>query len=117
MSPVMVRGIYWQRGQRRAGNPRPSHARLEVEEGVYGETKATLAKATGSGVEVLGASSGSENVNGPHHILPADGALVHPLTTLGAGDHMATFQQHTVNGRVHTDLTQVLFCTCGNARV
>lgn len=33
-----------------------------------------------------------EDVHGPHHILPADGALTHPLSTLGAGDHVTTFQ-------------------------
>lgn len=47
-------------------------------------------------------------MHGSDHVLPADGALVHALAALGAGDHVATLQQNAVNGRVHADLTQVL---------
>lgn len=61
--------------------------------------------------------SGSKDVNGAHHILPADGALVHPLATLGAGDHVAALQQDTVNRRVHADLTQVLLLARGTTGV
>lgn len=47
-------------------------------------------------------------MHGSDHVLPADGALVHALAALGAGDHVAALQQNAVNGRVHADLTQVL---------
>lgn len=42
--------------------------------------------------------SGSEDVHGPDHVLPADGALVHALAALGTGDHVAALQQNTVDG-------------------
>lgn len=51
---------------------------------------------------------GLEDVNSPHYILPADGALAHPLPTFGAGYHVTTFQQHAVDEGVHADATQVL---------
>lgn len=47
-------------------------------------------------------------MHGSDHVLPADGALVHALAALGAGDHVAALQQNAVNGRVHADPTQVL---------
>jgi len=47
-------------------------------------------------------------VHGPHYILPADGALAHPLSTFGAGYHVTTFQQHAVDDGVHADATQVI---------
>lgn len=47
-------------------------------------------------------------MHGPHHILPADGTLAHPLSTFGAGDHVTTFQQHAVDDGVHADATKVL---------
>ncbi len=55
--------------------------------------------------------SGAEDVNSSHHILTADWTLAHPLAALGAGDHVTTFQQDTVNGRVHTDPTDVFLQT------
>lgn len=56
-------------------------------------------------------SSGPEDVDGSDDILAADGTLAHPLAALGAGDHVTTLQQDTVDGRVHTDLTEVLLET------
>lgn len=47
-------------------------------------------------------------MHGPDHVLPADGTLVHALAALGAGDHVATLQENTVDGRVHADPAQVL---------
>lgn len=48
-----------------------------------------------------------EDMHGPHYVLPADGALAHPLATFGAGYHVTTFQQHAVDDGVHADATQV----------
>lgn len=50
-------------------------------------------------------------MDGSDDILPADGTLAHPLAALGAGDHVTTLQQDAVDGRVHTDLTEVLLRT------
>jgi len=47
-------------------------------------------------------------VHRPHHILPADGALVHPLAALGAGDHVTAFQKNAVYHGIHADPAQVL---------
>lgn len=49
-----------------------------------------------------------EDVHGPDYILPADGALAHPLPAFGAGYHVAALQQHAVDDGVHADSTQVL---------
>lgn len=49
-----------------------------------------------------------EDVHGSHYILPADGALAHPLPAFGAGHHVTTLQQHAVDDGVHADSTQVL---------
>lgn len=49
-----------------------------------------------------------EDVHGPHHVLPADGALAHPHPTFGTGDHVTALQQHTVDHSVHADATQVI---------
>lgn len=46
-------------------------------------------------------------MDGPYHVLPADGTLAHPLPALGASDHVATFQQDTVNGCIHADFAEV----------
>lgn len=54
-------------------------------------------------------------MDGSDHVLAADGAFIHPLATLGAGDHVTTFQQDAVNGRVHADLTNVLLHTRSSA--
>lgn len=43
-----------------------------------------------------------------HHILPADGTLTHALATFGAGDHVPTLQQDTVNDRIHADPAQAV---------
>lgn len=51
---------------------------------------------------------GLKDVHSPHHVLPADGALAHPLATFGASDHVAALQQHTVDDGVHADPAQVL---------
>lgn len=48
-----------------------------------------------------------EDVHSSHYILPADGALAHPLPTFGAGYHVTTLQQHAVDDGVHADSTQV----------
>lgn len=60
-------------------------------------------------------------MHGPHHVLPADGALAHPLAAFGAGDHVAALQQHAVDDGVHADPAQVLVgrqlsphAVCGN---
>lgn len=50
---------------------------------------------------------GLEDVHGPHHVLPADGALAHPLAAFGAGHHVAALQQHAVDDGVHADAAQV----------
>lgn len=52
--------------------------------------------------------SGSEHVHCPHHVLPADRTFAHALAALCACDHVSALQKNTVNGWVHTDLTQVL---------
>lgn len=49
-----------------------------------------------------------EDVHSPDNVLAADGALAHPLATLGASDHVAAFQQDTVDDSVHADPTQVV---------
>lgn len=49
-----------------------------------------------------------EDVHSPHHVLPADGALTHPLATLCAGDHVTTLQKNTINGGVHADPAEVV---------
>lgn len=49
-----------------------------------------------------------EDVHGPDYILPADGALAHPLPAFGTGDHVTALQQHAVDDGVHADSTQVL---------
>lgn len=54
------------------------------------------------------AGLGFEDVHGPHDVLPADGALAHPLAALGAGDHVAALQQHAVDHGVHADPAQVV---------
>lgn len=56
--------------------------------------------------------SGPKDVDSSDDVLAADGTLVHPLSTLGAGDHVTTLQQDAVDGRVHADLTEVLLRTC-----
>ena len=43
-----------------------------------------------------------------NHILPADGTLTHALATLGAGDHVPTLQQDTVNDCIHADSAQAV---------
>ena len=60
-------------------------------------------------------SSGPEDVDGSDDVLATDGTLAHPLAALGAGDHVTTLQQDAVDGRVHTDLTDVLLDTRGTA--
>lgn len=55
--------------------------------------------------------SGPEDMDGSDDVLAADGTLAHPLTTLGAGDHVTTLQQDAVDRRVHTDFTEVLLQT------
>lgn len=57
---------------------------------------------------VAGGPLRPEDMHCSDHILPADGAFVHTFPTLGAGDHVATFQEDTVDGRVHTDFAEVL---------
>lgn len=51
-------------------------------------------------------------MHGPHNILPADWALVHPLATLGAGDHMTALQEDAVNRGVHADPAEVVIVDC-----
>lgn len=45
-----------------------------------------------------GPPSGSEDVHGAHHILSTDGTFAHALAALATRHHVATFQQHTVDG-------------------
>lgn len=52
--------------------------------------------------------SGLEHVHGAHHILPADGTLAHALAALGAGDHVATLEQDTVDDGIHADTAQAV---------
>ena len=47
-------------------------------------------------------------MHGPHHVLPADGALAHPLAALGARDHVTALQEHAVDDGVHADAAQVV---------
>lgn len=61
-----------------------------------------------------------EDMHGPHNVLPTYGTLTHPLSTFGAGDHVTTLQQHTVDDGVHADAAQVfiqgqlrLYTICG----
>jgi len=56
----------------------------------------------------FGLGLGLEDVDGPHNVLAADGALAHPLPALGAGDHVAALQQDAVDDGVHADPTQVV---------
>lgn len=53
-------------------------------------------------------ASGLEHVHGAHHILPADGTLAHALAALGAGDHVATLEQDTVDDGIHADTAQAV---------
>lgn len=48
-----------------------------------------------------------ENMHGPHNVLPADGALAHPLSAFGAGDHVPALEQHAVDDSVHANATEV----------
>lgn len=63
-----------------------------------------LSPSCGSG----GGALGFEDVHGPHDVLPADRALVHPLAALGAGDHVAALQENAVDRGVHADPAQVV---------
>lgn len=63
----------------------------------------SVLKSQGSPEQFLGL----EDVHGPHHVLPADGALAHPLAAFGAGYHVAALQQHAVDDGVHADAAQV----------
>lgn len=47
-------------------------------------------------------------MHGPYNILPADGTFTHPLATLGAGHHVATLKENTVDGCIHTDPAKVV---------
>lgn len=49
-----------------------------------------------------------EDVHGSDNKLPADGTLVHPLATPGAGHHVSTLQEDTVDHGVHADPAEVL---------
>lgn len=66
-------------------------------------------------VQVRPGASGPEDVDGSDDVLAADGTLAHPLAALGAGNHVTTLQQDAVDGRVHTDLTEVLLQTSRTA--
>lgn len=55
-----------------------------------------------------GIALGLEDVHGPHDVLPADRALVHPLAALGAGDHVAALQENAVDRGVHADPAEVV---------
>ena len=47
-------------------------------------------------------------MHSPHNVLPADGAFIHPLATLGAGDHVAALKQNAVDHGVHADPAEVV---------
>lgn len=47
-------------------------------------------------------------MHGPHDVLPADRALVHPLPALGAGDHVTALQENAVNHSIHADSAEVV---------
>lgn len=49
-----------------------------------------------------------KDMHSPHNVLPADGALAHPLAALGAGHHVAALQQHAVDHCIHADPAQVV---------
>lgn len=53
-------------------------------------------------------ASGLEHMHGAHHVLPADGTLAHALAALGAGDHVPTLEQDTVDDGVHADTAQAV---------
>lgn len=50
---------------------------------------------------------GLKDMDSSHHVLPADGTLVHFLATAGAGDHVTTLEQDTVDHSVHADTAHV----------
>ena len=56
-----------------------------------------------------GQLSGLEYVHHPHHVLPADGALMKPPATGCTSDHVTTLQQHTVNHSIHADFADFWF--------
>lgn len=47
-------------------------------------------------------------MHSPYNVLPADGALAHPLAALGAGHHVAALQQDAVDHCIHADPAQVV---------
>lgn len=51
---------------------------------------------------------GLEDVHGPHDVLPANRALVHPLAALGAGDHVTALQENAVDHSIHADPAEVV---------
>ena len=55
-----------------------------------------------------GWASGLEYMHSTHHVLPADGTLAHALAALGAGDHVPTLEQDTVDDGVHADSAQAV---------
>lgn len=50
---------------------------------------------------------GLKDMYSSNHVLPADGTLVHFLATPGAGDHVTTLEQDTVDHSVHADTAHV----------
>lgn len=50
---------------------------------------------------------GLKDMYSSDHVLPADGTLVHFLATPGAGDHVTTLKQDTVDHSVHADTTHI----------
>lgn len=53
--------------------------------------------------------SGPEGAHHPHHVLPAEGALGHLLTTLSARHHVPALQQDAVDCMIHADLANHFF--------
>lgn len=49
-----------------------------------------------------------EHVYGSDNVLAADGTFAHALATLGASDHVATFQQHAIYDGIHADPAEVV---------
>lgn len=47
-------------------------------------------------------------MHGSYNVLAANGTFAHALATLGAGDHVTTLQQHTVDDRIHADAAEVV---------
>lgn len=51
---------------------------------------------------------GLKDMHGPHYVLPADGAFVHPFAALCTSDHVAAFQENAVDRGIHADPAEIV---------